>query len=58
MDQCVTNGIEQAIKDFKDTYPNSSDLNLMFKVKQKSLEDDMDSKMDSLISKLNRKKMH
>ena len=37
MEQCVTTGIEQAIKEFKDTYPNSSDLNLMFNTQKTSL---------------------
>ena len=52
MEKCVTKGIKQAIKEFKDTYPNSSDLNLMFNTKQTSLEADMDSKKDLLISML------
>ena len=55
MKPIVTNGIEQAIKEFKDTYPNSNDLNLMINTKKASLEADMDSKKDLMISMLDRK---
>ena len=55
MEQCVTTGIEQAIKEFKDMYSNSSDLNLMFNIKKTSLEADMESKKDLMISILDQK---
>lgn len=55
MERCVTEEIEQAIEEFKDRYPLSSDMNLMFNTKQKDLEADMDAKRKIMMTTLEQK---
>ena len=55
MEKCVTAGIEQAIEEFKDRYPSSSDMNFLFNTKKESLEADMDAQKNTMITTLDQK---
>lgn len=55
MEKCVTEAIEQTIEEFKDRYPLSSDMNVMFNTKKKSLEADMDPRKNTMMTTLDQK---